>query len=143
MQTTMVSARALWPKTVDVSWPAPMFYCTIDGAGYISDRSTLMPVARLAALPVGWGNLMMPLPPQAEDGFAMWLASTVLPGPSDRLFARAIVDPLEAAGFLLRPLDGVRNAHGICDPTGELVGLAMPMHAAVVGDSTEPRKAAI
>lgn len=128
----MVSARALWPKTAD--WPSPLFYCTLDGAGYISDRYVMLPVARLGALPVGYGNHLVPLPPQAEDGFAMWLTSTVLPDPSDRMFDGRIIDPLEAAGFKVRPLEGVKDAHGICDPDLELVGLAIPLRRPYYGE---------
>lgn len=130
--TTMVSARALWHPADKSSWPAQMFSCTIDGWDYISDRFMLLPVARLGELPVGYDELLVPLPPQAEAQFAEWMNATVIPAPSNRMFDRAIIDPLEAAGFLLRPLVGVKNAHGICEDLDlALVGLAIPVHAAV------------
>lgn len=131
----MVSARALWhPETG--SRPTQLFSCTVDGWDYITDRSILLPVARLAALPVGYGELLVPLPPQAEAAFSDWLNATVRPDRSDRMFDRTIIDPLEEAGFLLRPLADVRNAHGICDPDVKLVGLAIPVHVAVTSGET-------
>jgi hypothetical protein len=159
--TCMVSARELWwqePGVCTCSSPddgCPNDWCPvdeggwpmllgalIDGTSYITDRQVLLPVERLAALPVGYGNLLTKLPRQAEDGLAEWLRATVLPGPSDVLFARGLVDLLEAAGFLLRPLEGVRRTHGICDPDLRLVGLAAPFWTADL-DEDATRKAAL
>lgn len=137
--TPRVSARALWHPDEKAPWQQPLFSCTVDGWDYISDRFILIPVARLLALPLGYGNLLVPLAPQAEAAFADWLNATVIPAQSDRLFAHNIIGPLEDAGFVLRPLVGVRNAHGICDPDLKLVGLAIPLHAAVT-DSAAGRK---
>lgn len=144
----MVSARALWwhqagclcsgkPQAAE-GWVGPFHSGIVDGWAYLTDRVTFMPVARLGGLPVGWGNDTIPLTPQAEDGLAVWLNATVIDSRPTRVFASVVVDPLEQAGFLIRPLEGVREAHGICDPDLSLVGLVMPMHRAYVAEEPKP-----
>lgn len=140
--TRMVSARALWWTEPEVctcanpeedwcthdegGWPR-LLGGSVDGVNYITDRYVILPVERLAELPVGYGNLLEKLGRQSEDGLAEWLGAKVLRDPSDRVFAVDIINPLEAAGFLVRPLDGVKETHGICDPDLQLVGLAAPV----------------
>lgn len=43
----------------------------------------------------------------------------------DRLFPNHLLDPLEQAGFRVRPLDRVKNVHGVCvpDESWRIVGL--------------------
>lgn len=125
----MVSARALWWDEAD--WASPMHLGTIDGASYITDRHALLPVARIAGLPVGWEKKLglKPIRPQALDGMAEWLNARVVPEASGRLFSLWLINPLEQAGFRIRPLEGVKDAHGICDPDLELVGLAIPLRS--------------
>lgn len=131
--TCMVDARSLWHDAD--GWAKPLLLGTIDGAQYISDRYILLPVSRIGGLPVGWGSLLTPLSGQAEDALAEWLTAGVLPDPSARVFAVDIIGPLEAAGFRLRPLEGVKDAHGICDPDLQLVGLATPLRRRMEADA--------
>lgn len=115
-------------------WAYPIVTATIDGAKYITDRQTLLPVDRIH----GWKTIEGPLAEvraQTRDGLAEWLTATPLPDPSDRVFDRSVIDPLEHAGFLLRPLEGVDKAHGICDPDLRLVGLTSPVPLGKVASS--------
>ncbi|WBQ02993.1 hypothetical protein [Kribbella sp. CA-293567] len=98
----------------------------IDGEEYLLDPVVLMQASRIGGLPVGYGNHLFPTIQQAADGFAMWLQATVLPTPSDRVFKVDYLSLLEEAGFTVRPLEGVRNAHGICDGL-QMVGLINPL----------------
>ena len=161
--TIMVDARALWwhePEVCDCAspdedfpcphdtaggWDYPMALGTIDGWTYITDRYVLLPVARIGGLPVGYAKelRLQPIPGQSLDGFAEWMAATVLPDPSPRLFSKWMVDPLEQAGFRIRPLDGVKDAHGICDPDLSLVGLVIPLRRALEAEATAARVVAV
>jgi hypothetical protein len=47
--------------------------------------------------------------------------------PSEKLFQSAYLDPLEAAGYLIRPLYGAKFAHGVLRD-GRVVGVLMPVH---------------
>ncbi|HEY9410299.1 MAG TPA: hypothetical protein VIP77_12020 [Jiangellaceae bacterium] len=143
-----VSAKALWwsePKVCDCvapnedfecphdttgSWPAgEMYVGDIDGRQFITDRYVCLPVERLTQLPVGYGRELnlRPLPRQAAEGFAEWMTAAVLPAPSYRLFQPERIDPLEAAGFKVRELVGVKDAHAICDHGLEVAGLITPI----------------
>lgn len=151
--TAMVSARALWwheagcmcsgtPQAED-GWVGTFHYGLVDGWGYLTDRVTFMPVARLGGLPVGYANGTIMLTPQAVDGLATWLNATVIDTRPTRVFASVVVDPLEQAGFLIRPLEGVREAHGVCDPDLKLIGLVMPMARAYVAEEPKPLARAV
>lgn len=136
----MVDARALgWRSLLAADG---LFSVEIDGWEFLTDHYVLMPTARISGLSIGYGEHLMPMRPQAADGFAMWLQATVLPAASDRVFKVAHIRPLEEAGFTVRPLDGVKDAHGIC--SGEqLVGLITPLprrHEAAAAPGTH-RKA--
>lgn len=137
-----VSAKALWWG--DDAWAAPMYLGEIDGWGYITDQFSLLPVARLAELPVGYGHVLnlKPLPLQALEGFGLWLTATVLHCPSQRLFAGRVIDPLEKAGFVVRPLEGVKDAHGVCDPDMSLVGLVIPVRRSAEVDAAKGARVA-
>lgn len=142
----MVSARALWwspatacecgperfrdyPCSCEGGWAAPMTFGELDGVTYLTDGFVLLPVHALGGLPVGYDQVLAvgPMRPQAMDGFAMWLATRPVSEPSDRAFARSLIDPIEEAGFRLRPLEGVKDAHGICDDELQVIGLAIPV----------------
>lgn len=121
--TLMVDARAMqWAER-----RSTLYSLEIDGWQYLTDHYVMLPTARVGGLPVGYGNLLMPLARQAEEGLAMWLSANVLPEPSTRVFERIRIDPVEGAGFKVRPLERVREAHGICDPQLRLVGLIVPL----------------
>lgn len=148
--TAMVSARALWwhdagclcsgvpqPKA---GWVEPLHLGEINGWSYLTDRVTFLPIARIGGLPVGYATTwaIVPLAPQAVEGLAMWLNATVVDEVPDRVFASVVVDPLEEAGFVIRRLQGVREAHGICDPDLSLVGLVMPMARSYAANAPKP-----
>lgn len=129
---------------VEGGWVSPMYMGTIDGAGYITDQYSLLPIARVGELPVGYGHVLnlRPVPGQALEGFAEWLTATVIPDASTRLFANWLIDPLEEAGFRIRPLEGVKDTHGICDPDLALVGLVIPVRRALEADATTTSRVA-
>jgi hypothetical protein len=140
MDALMVDYRAMGWHDLQ---PDGLFSVQIDGWQYMTDHYVLLPTARIDGLPVGYDNLLMPLARQAAEGFGMWLSANVLPDPSDRVFERRRIDPLEEAGFKVRALDGVKDAHGICDYGHlDLVGLITPVrrrHEAAAAPSTHRR----
>lgn len=148
MTPAMVDARALWWAAAEVcdcaapdedyqcmhdttgGWVSPLSIGEIDGWGYITDRYVLLPISRLGGMPVGYGQKLglEPVKPQALEGFAEWLNCRVDPGPSDRVFTRRLIDPIEAAGLLIRPLQSRVDVHGICEPDLQtLIGLITPL----------------
>lgn len=140
-----VSAKALWwsaPEVCDCpsGWDElaldlacphdsggwqDILFTEINGWQYLTNRFVLLPTARLAELPVGYDQVLglSPLSGQAADGLAEWLTGEVLLFPPDRLFYEGSIDPLEKAGFLIRALAGVKDAHAICDEDLTVVGL--------------------
>lgn len=148
--SVMVDARALWwhpegclcsgvPQP-SAGWVGPLLIGEINGWTYLTDRVTFVPVARIGGLPVGYATqwTIVPLPPQALEGLATWLNATVIDEVPTRVFASVVVDPLEQAGFLIRPLDRIKDAHGICDPDLNLVGLVMPMARSYNPETPKP-----
>lgn len=143
--TGLLDATDLWWKTPEVctcacpdedfscphdttgGWPVPLLSFDIDGALYITNRFDLLPASHLGGLPVGYGSLLTPLGGQAVDGFITWLQARPIPEPSDRVFDRRRLDLFEKAGYLIRPLEGVADAHGICTPELEVIGLTVPI----------------
>ena len=114
---------------MDEGWEYPLHHGTIDGVTYITDQFLLLPVAQLGGLPVGYDKVLelRPIRPQAMDGFAMWMNATAVDEPSDRVFFTWLLDPVELAGFRVRPLTGVKDAHAICGDRLEVVGLVIPV----------------
>lgn len=158
--SALVSARALWWReaeechcveefadqcthTQTTGWVSPLWIGEINGWTYLTDRVVFLPVSLIGGLPVGYATewSLIPLPPQAVDGLATWLQATVNPEPSSRLFAAPVIDPLEQVGYRIRRLEGIREAHGICDPDLKLVGLVMPMARGFVVDPPPARVA--
>lgn len=146
----MVDARALWwhpagcmcsgvPQPRE-GWVGPLHIGEINGWTYLTDRVTFLPIARIGELPVGYATqwTIVPLAPQSVDGLATWLNARVIDEVPTRVFATAVVDPLEQAGFLIRPLERTRDAHGICDPDGTVVGLVMPMKRSYNPETPKP-----
>lgn len=143
----MVSAKAMWwnePETCPSDdhgrlcacevggWvrPGDVMLCgEINGWLYISDRWVLLPVSRLGHLPVGYGTLfgLRPLGQQNLDGFAEVMARHVSSAPSDEVFLEYLLDPIEQAGLLVRPLAQTRAIHAVCDPDLSVVGLLQPL----------------
>lgn len=155
--TALVDARALWwteptkdctdcepgvvndfPCACVGGWASPINHGTVDGWMYLTDRFVLLPAAVLGGLPVGYDKVLglEPIRPQAMDAFAEWLNTPVILEPSDRAFARGLIDPLEQAGYRLRPLEGVKDAHGVCDEDLKVIGLAIPVRRNLVFDDS-------
>lgn len=66
----------------------------------------------------------------AEISLEEWLtADPLVAVVPDRLFAAHLLDPLEKAGFRVRPLDRVSNVHGVCVPDRgwHVAGLLNPL----------------
>lgn len=124
---SMVSATDLWWD--GTAWPSRMLIGAIDGWQFLTNQVVFMPVARLA-LPVGYATTMNlePLTMQALEGLAEWMALTPRQEPSTALFRNEVIDPLEAAGFLVRELPVKRRPHAVCDPDMSVVGLVMPIN---------------
>jgi hypothetical protein len=131
-----------WCTHEEPGWSLSMFSFTIDGVRYLTDRHIALRADRITGAEE-LEQIREMQPGQSLDGFAEWLTTaTVAPERSDRVFARDVVEPLEAAGFLLRPLEGAKP-HGICDPDLRLVGLAMPLRPEAVAERTGARQAAL
>lgn len=66
----------------------------------------------------------------AEISLGEWLvADPMVAVVPERLFAAHLLDPLEKAGFRVRPLDRVSNVHGVCVPElgWRVAGLLNPL----------------
>lgn len=100
-------------------------FTEIDGWTYLTDQYVMLPVSRLTELPVGYDQVLRltPVPAQGADGMAEWMTTDAIPERPERYFSTRLIDPLEQAGFLIRPLNGVKNAHAICVPGLTVVGL--------------------
>ncbi len=117
------------------SWFDDLAFFSGEYAGdrLITDRHLALRVAYLTGLEEV-PAIIRPLHSAAEAGMGDWLTAdpqvAVVP---DRLFATYLLDPLEAAGFRVRPLDRVKDVHGVCVPTEswQVVGLlsAVPRSA--------------
>lgn len=162
----MVSAKAMWWRDpekcscpddaldrcthdVDGGWYSdlqPMLFGEINGWGYISDRLVLLPISRLAHLPVGYSKVLnlRPLSQRQLDGFADVMAGHVTAAPSDRVFHASLIDPIEQGGLLVRPIVAVKDIHAVCDPDLSIVGLLQPVrrdYVAVDGSDFRPARA--
>lgn len=156
---SMVSAKALWwrepeacgcPESalrqcacdVDGGWESDyqrMLCGEINGWLYISDRFLLLPVSRLSHLPVGYSKVLnlQPLSQRQLDGFADVMAGHVTAAPSDRVFLQHLLDPIEQAGLVVRPIMHVKEIHAVCDPDLSVVGLLQPLRRGIEhGDGT-------
>lgn len=155
---SMVSAKAMWwNEPVPCSCPDDGSFCTCDVEGgwcsdytrmlcgeingwlYISDRFVLLPVSRLSHLPVGYSKVLnlQPLSQRQLDGFADVMASYVTADRSDRVFLQHLLDPIEQAGLVVRPIVHVKEIHAVCDPDLSVVGLLQPLRQGIEhGDGT-------
>ena len=134
-----VSAKALWWDEVDAAWDRELTFFSGQFAGdrLVTDRTLALRVNRLYDiddLPELTGNMHS----AAEFQMADWLEAdprtAVIP---ERLFPSYLLDPLEAAGFRVRPLDGTPSrVFGVCDPweAWRVVGL---IHALASGLGVE------
>lgn len=117
------------------SWYDDLAFFSGEYAGdrLITDRHLALRVAYITGLEEVPAEIR-PLHSAAEAGMADWLACdpevAVIP---DRLFFTHLLDPLEAAGFRIRPLERVKDVHGVCVPglSWHVVGLlsAVPRSA--------------
>ena len=102
------------------------------GTRYVTDARLLIREDRLA----GWrsaGDPDYPYPTDLNQSPALvrWvvdmLAAPETGEPVTREFDPALLDPITAAGYQVRPLDHERGVHAVVDPRGVRVGVVMPL----------------
>lgn len=160
---SMVSAKAMWwTEPVVCSRPDDESGCYCDTEGgwcsdytrmlcgeingwlFITDRFVLLPVSRLGELPVGYSKVLglQPLSQRHLDGFADLMGSHVTAAPSDRMFLQHLLDPIEKAGLIVRPIVHVKEIHAVCDPDLSVVGLLQPLKRGIEHGANSRRAAA-
>jgi hypothetical protein len=104
-------------------------FTEIDGWQYLTDRYVFLPTAMLTELPVGYDQVLnlQPMPRQASEGLIEWMTLTPAAERGDAVFRAGLLDVLEGAGLLVRPLPLKSRVHAICEPDMCVVGLAMPV----------------
>lgn len=107
-------------------WP-PLYRAVLRGSGrvVVTDKYVALLVAHIdnpTQLPTP--ALM---PERAMLRTVSILTAVPLPDVPQKWFATRSVDVLEKAGYRIRALDGERDAHGIVDTGGRVVGAIMPI----------------
>jgi hypothetical protein len=129
-----------WPCDCEPNegWYYPLFHVAVASTPFITDRFVAFPAHLLENAPPAGALLTMDPDGPASKLLAQWMSTPFIPHVSERRFRAEILDPIEAAGLRVRPLDGVKaqkgqhgDTHGVCDPemNWRVIGLVAPIKA--------------
>lgn len=147
--TTYISTRALWweaaefcdcddfrdydcPHNKVAGWVFPLNRITLPNHTLLTDRYIALSIHVLAEED-DVKCLDLHLPPEQLGKITAWMTGQPLPNPSPTLFQPRLLNPIEAAGYRVRPLAGQPRIHAVVHPTAPdvPVGVLMPYTGAV------------
>lgn len=137
-ECTCDTSKDHWMETchhqTEASWAYPLNHVAVGTTPFITDRFLAFPAHLLDNAPPADRLLTMENDGPASKLLGTYLSAPPLPDASLRWFRPELIDPVEAAGFTVRPLGGQADTHGVCDPDqdGRVVGLIMPIRATAV-----------
>ncbi len=123
-----------WAETGWDFGPHGVFGAVVDAGGtrYVTDARLLIREDRLSGWPAE-GDPDYPYPtdlnqvPVVVRRVVDMLAAPEAGAPVTREFDPALLDPITAAGYEVRPLAYERGVHAVVDPRGLRVGVLMPL----------------